>query len=54
VRANFAAGDWKKVSVIGCSPYKSQMFGTGHAIAETNASFARTRGYFLRFKGWVK
>lgn len=53
VRKDFSTTGYKNCGVIGCSPYKSAMFGTGHAIAETNAKFGRTRGYILRFKGWV-
>lgn len=53
VRKDFTKTGYKNCGVIGCSPYKSAMFGSGHAIAETNAKFGRTRGYIIRFKGWV-
>jgi hypothetical protein len=43
---------YRDLVVAGSSPSKSKRFGPGHALAETDASFGRTRGYILRYLGW--
>lgn len=55
VEPDFVRGGprWHRDLVVaGSSPSKSRRFGHGHALAENDASFGRTRGYILRYLGW--
>jgi hypothetical protein len=57
VAAGFVRGGpewWRDLRVAHCSPSNSRAFGSGHAIAETDARIWRSKGRIVRFRRFAE